>query len=274
MKGRLINEGNTAEVFEWGDQKIIKLFREGFPVHAIEVEYKISKEVEKQGLPVPKVGEMVDIDHRKGIIYERIYGDSMLHQIMKNPLSAKRYAKHLADIHYEIHQCKVKNLENYKDNLTWSIRETALLSNENKQSVLDLLEQLPEGDRLCHADFHPGNIIVGKKQTIILDWMTASVGNPAADVARTILLLENGELPKETPEIIIKIITILRRRIAKVYRKRYLQISKIKGEAIDKWRVPIAAARLSEWIPESEKKLLLQIVEDNCTFTSFVSDIK
>jgi hypothetical protein len=28
-KGRLIGQGNTAEIFEWGNDKILKLYRSG-----------------------------------------------------------------------------------------------------------------------------------------------------------------------------------------------------------------------------------------------------
>jgi aminoglycoside phosphotransferase (APT) family kinase protein len=43
---------------------------------------------------------------------------------------------------------------------------------------------------LCHGDFHPQNLLVdGKAVTAVLDWPNAVIGDPAADVAATRLIL-------------------------------------------------------------------------------------
>jgi len=258
MKGQLIGEGNTAEVFSWGEKEILKLFRQEFFVEGIEKEYRISKEVEKLGLPVPKVGEMIELEGRKGITYERISGVSMLKQIMEKPLAAGRCARHLADIHYQIHQYKVEGFPIYKEALEWNIRRLETLTENQKQKILAQLKQLPDGDTLCHGDFHPGNIITNEKQSVILDWMTATTGNPSADVARTMLLLKDAVLPEGTPRLMGYIITIMRNRLAKGYLKRYMQLSGMHLKDIKQWRIPILAARLMEWVPEEEKKFILK----------------
>ena len=44
------------------------------------------------------------------------------------------------------------------------------------------------GDRLCHNDFHPDNIIFRTPEEggpVIIDWERAGVGDPIADVAGT-----------------------------------------------------------------------------------------
>ncbi|MHB8131337.1 MAG: phosphotransferase family protein [Mobilitalea sp.] len=261
-KGKLIGVGNTAEVFAWGEKEILKLFRTEFFAEGIDREYRISKEVEKLGLPVPRVGEMIEVEDRKGIIYERIFGVSMLKQIMSRPWTARTYGKQVAAIHYQIHQCKIQGLPKQKETFEWNIRHTELLAEDTKQKILILLSKLPEGEVLCHGDFHPGNIIVDANKEVILDWMTGTVGNPAADVARTILLLKDAALPEGTPRIIKGISKILRNRLTSAYLKRYLQLSRLPLEEINQWRIPIAAARLMEWVPESEKRYLLGIIKE------------
>jgi hypothetical protein len=49
----------------------------------------------------------------------------------------------------------------------------------------------------------------------------------------------------------------MRSRLAKAYLKRYLQLSGLHKKDISGWRIPLAAARLTEWVPESEKNVLL-----------------
>ncbi|WP_308530680.1 aminoglycoside phosphotransferase family protein [uncultured Paenibacillus sp.] len=65
-----------------------------------------------------------------------------------------------------------------------------------KQEIMDYLKSLPDGTRLCHGDFHPENVMIGERNWVI-DWMTGMIGNPAGDVARTLLLFRFGTLPDE-----------------------------------------------------------------------------
>lgn len=258
MKGNLIGEGNTAEVYFWGENEILKLFKQKFPCEGVDKEYQVSKSVELLGLPVPKVGRMIELEGRKGIIYERITGTSLLDLIMKNPVAVANYTKLMAELHYKMHQCNATELPKYKEALEWNIRHTDLLKEEQRLAILDRLEHLPEGDVLCHGDFHPGNIITEMDRSVILDWMTATSGNPVADVARTVLLLKDAAIPENIPLVFKLLISLARKRMATSYLKRYLQLSGITKEDIDAWRLPIMAARLTEWIPESEEKFLLK----------------
>ena len=257
MKGQLIGEGNTAEVFFWGETEILKLFRQKFPREGAEREYNVSKAVEKHGLPVPKVGQMIEIENRVGIIYEKIEGTSMLTQIMKHPMSSAVYARQMADLHSKMHECKILDMPKYKETIEWNIRHTDRLTEKQRLFILDLLEKLPQGEALCHGDFHPGNIMSSSKRAVVLDWMTATSGDPAADVARTILLLRDGALPEKMPKPMKSIIGLVRKRLVKIYLKTYLQLTGISKEEINQWRIPIIAARLTEWVPESEKQFLL-----------------
>ena len=58
---------------------------------------------------------------------------------------------------------------------------------------------LPDGDRLSHGDFHPANILMDGDEPVIIDWSNVTRGDPAADVARTLVILESGEPPPGTP---------------------------------------------------------------------------
>ncbi len=261
MIGSMIGQGNTAEVYLWGEKEVIKLFRQKFPWEGVEREYNVSKEVEKLGLPVPKVGQMIEFEGRKGIIYEKVMGNSLLDRISKHPFSMKDYAKQMAELHAKMHQCRVQELPKYKEALEWNIRHTELLSESQRILVLDILEQLPEEASLCHGDFHPGNIIIESERAIILDWMTATTGCPAADVARTLLLLKDAAIPENIPGMVKMMIQLVRNRMANTYLKHYQRISGMSKEEIMEWRLPILAARLTEWVPESEKRFLLKEIE-------------
>lgn len=261
MKGKLIGEGNTAEVYTWGDNEILKLFRKEFPFEDAEKEYQINRAIGNQGLPVPRALNLVEMEDRKGIIYQKASGVNMFELMIRKPLSCTKYAKLLAELHYQIHQCFGLNIPKYKDTLEWNIRHTDALSEEQKIAVLNLLEQLPEGISLCHGDFHPGNIIGEDENYYILDWMNATVGAPEADVARTLLLLRDAVMPEYFPFVVKLLFGLFRKSMAKTYVKRYMALSGVQKDEINRWRIVIAAARLMEWIPKAEKTALLKEID-------------
>ena len=61
-----------------GKREKSKLFREWFSLSAIEHEARVARIVHESGLPVPAVGDLVEIAGRHGLVYERVIGVSML----------------------------------------------------------------------------------------------------------------------------------------------------------------------------------------------------
>ena len=49
---------------------------------------------------------------------------------------------------------------------------------------------MPEGE-LCHGDFHPLNIIGPIGQEVLVDWLDATRGDPAAYVCRSFVLMRH-----------------------------------------------------------------------------------
>ncbi|WP_189596836.1 phosphotransferase family protein [Paenibacillus elgii] len=142
--------------------------------------------------------------------------------------------------------------------LARNIQNAWQLSDDVKKKIIDVLERLPDGECLCHGDFHPDNVIVGERHWVI-DWMTGMVGNPAGDV---VLLFRFGTLPDEAPRAVKEALQHMSTKISQIYLERYLSCSGLPFSDIDEWMLPIAAARLSEWIPDREKQLLLNLIEE------------
>lgn len=94
---------------------------------------------------------------------------------------------------------------------------------------------------------------------VVIDWNDATQGNPYADIARTLLLLQQGD-PQQPFSIDKEQISSMRSLFVDIYLKLYTKIRPISLEKIELWRLPVAAARLSEGIKEEESRLL-SIVE-------------
>ncbi len=258
-KGKLIGQGRTSEIFEWGEDRILKLFRIGIPKVLIEGEYKASLQISKRMKFTPKVYEFVEIDNRSGIIYERINGSTMMKIIASKPWKVKKEAQRLAELHKSIQQKVDFELPKYKTRLKLYISRTELLSDDIKTKLYKYIEEIPDDSILCHGDFHPDNILLTKDKPIIIDWMTATQGNPLADVARTSVIFKFAAVPEKS-YMEKKIFDFIRKKLYLEYIKHYINITGVKIEQIKEWELPIAAARLIEGIPEDEKEALLSFI--------------
>jgi uncharacterized protein (TIGR02172 family) len=263
-KEKLIGQGNTAEIYKLDNDKILKLFRNGLHKSIVEREFENGNAVQKiLNSSVPKVYEMVEIDGRNGIIYEEIKGTDFLKIMVSSIWKITDNAKKLAHYHLEIQKPVDDKLLSVKEKLEDDLNHVSMISEEQKAIIRNYLQQLPEDNILCHFDFHPGNIMIADNKAMYLDWMTACRGEASADVARTCVMLKYGEVA-HAPWVMKKLISIVQHRIYKVYIKEYLISSKYSMEDIVKWELPVAAARLREWISEKEKQVLIKLINERC----------
>jgi Ser/Thr protein kinase RdoA (MazF antagonist) len=102
----------------------------------------------------------------------------------------------MAKLHRTIVQNKINNVSSYKDFLRFHILRASSADLDKQKDALEMLDKLPEGDALCHGDFHPGNILISNGNTIVLDFMNICQGDLLYDVARTVFLVEYTPVPE------------------------------------------------------------------------------
>jgi uncharacterized protein (TIGR02172 family) len=249
--------GRTAEIYAWEEGTILKLYRDWCPANWVEHEAHIAHVVNQAGIPAPLVGEIVSVDGRRGIIYERVDGPDMLVAMKQNPLKLAIYARALAHLHIAMHKCVTTDLPSQRGGLVHSIKSAKTLPEKARQMALEKLEQLPEGSQLCHGDFHPGNVILTRRGPLVIDWMTAVQGHPAADVARTRLLLTIGDPPQGGA---IRLVLLLGRRLYfRTYMETYRRSDPDVVQLSDAYLPVQAAARLNEEIAPEREKLIRMI---------------
>ena len=104
QKGTKISEGRTADIFTWGEEQILKLYKPGFPQEMAEFEYQAALASEQTGYAVPKVYELVEVDGRPGIIYQRVTGETMIQVFNQAPYKVLQLSRTLAGLHLDMHQ--------------------------------------------------------------------------------------------------------------------------------------------------------------------------
>ncbi len=259
-------QGRTAEIFLWDEDHVLKLYFDWCPSNWVEYEARIAHAVYDAGIPTPAAGEIVDVDGRRGLIYERVEGTSMLQDLNARPWTLAKHARSLAKLQIQVHQQSITGLPSYKEQLQHAIGRTPHLSDVLRDNYLHRLESLSGGDSLCHGDYHPGNIILTRNGPVVIDWMTACSGCRWADVARTSLLLTIG--PKGAGNLVSPLLLFAIRFFHRMYLYRYLETEPDRENKLTRWAPVIAAARLNEDIAP-ERETLLDIVQKGSWDESF-----
>ncbi len=260
LKGKLIATGNTAEVFAWGQDRVLKLFWPEYTPQA-EGEFTAARAVHAAGLPAPAAYEVVEVEGRRGIVFERIDGPTMLDVLLARPWRLKRLARTMAELHVRAHSLHSQQPEALRQVLLRALQQDRyLLPPHLREGARRLLEQLPDGSSVLHGDFHPINIIMSGRGPVIIDWPDVTRGDPAADVARTWLLTCQGHIPPGTREG--GVIHLLRRLFYRAYLHHYRQLRPLPQETLEAWKIPVVAGRLaSEAIPPEEQVMLVKFLE-------------
>lgn len=247
--GSKFADGRTAEVYTWGGDQILKLYRKGWPRRTAEFEHRQALASQQTGYCVPLVGEVIEINGRFGIIYQRVYGQTMINKIIEKPTTIFHCAYQMADLHLEMHLREAQNMELVNERLAWKIQSVPAFDEEKKSVLLNHLSGLPQDNKLLHGDFHPGNIMLTATGPVIIDWIDAVIGHPLADVARTFVIANFGIPPEE------RFNRLLFRTMLRIYLKHYFEHSPYTRSQFEEWLLPVAAGRLSEEIPHETAPL-------------------
>lgn len=254
---QIVGQGRTADIHAYGEGNILKLFHDDGPLAAREI--TIARRLQTTGLPVPAFIEEVMHEGRRGIVYVRIEGTLLAHQLAASPWIAAQLGRQMAEAHFAIHQHKLPELPAQKARLHAKIEAAASLPDSQKRVVRQRLDTLPDAITLCHNDFHPENIFITPHGPIVIDWVDATAGHALADVARSALILQIATPPARN---------ILRRaavhivlwQLHSAYLARYFALSDTSSEQLRQWMLPVAAGRLSEAIPH-EREPLLRLID-------------
>ncbi len=236
--GKTIAVRPHKTVYHCGDS-VIKVFNETHPKADVFNEALNQARVEETGLNIPKVLQVGQVDGKWALEMEYIEGDTLASLMKQHPEKTDEYLELFVDIQLEIHSKKAPLLTKLKDKL---VRQIDSLSGEldatARYELHTRLDGMPKHTKVCHGDFNPTNVVIGKNGTYILDWSHATQGNASADAAMTYLLFA---LESET--------------IADKYLTLFCQKSDTAKQYVQQWLPIVAAAQMTKK-KDSEKELL------------------
>jgi aminoglycoside phosphotransferase (APT) family kinase protein len=256
-----VAEGREAEMFAWEDGTILRLLRSGAAEWQNERQAVALHAAHASGVPVPRMLELTNIEGRPGIVMERLEGVDYLTLLGRQPWLVLSVGPLSGELHARLHEVVPgEGLPPLRAVLRERIQACEVLADELRAFAIAVLDSLPDGDRLYHGDFHPGNIMRTPKGPIVIDWSNACVGDPAADVARTDLMLRIGEPPPSSSIIVRTLARIGGRILLWGYLRSYRKHGALDMSTFSRWKIPIAAARVAEGIT-GEFPALIAILE-------------
>jgi aminoglycoside phosphotransferase (APT) family kinase protein len=255
--GPRLGEGREAEVYARGDDAVVKLYHAGY--HGHRAEASALSHLDGQGF-APRLIDIVEQDGRCGLVMERVPGAEMLTLVRRQPWRVVSLSQAMARAHLAIHDCPAPaDLPDLREDLAARIDGTPMPAHL-RSFARRALDGLPDGDRLCHGDLHPGNVLVAAERVGVIDWANAARGTPTADHARTILLLRWANPLPGTPLASRALIAAGRTTLARAYARGYIAGSPSPLQHLDSWLTVQTAARLSEGI-EAETARLIRLLE-------------
>ena len=251
--------GGAANLFAWGENQLIKLYDDEAPAGWVEQMARVDHALYAAGLPVPATsGEIVEVNGARGLVYERIEGVPIAHALLGAPDvnadTVAQLAHTFAEAHARVHACgNIPEVPLQRQFFPTVIRRLDVLPPDLKEAVLKALDSLPDGDRLCHGDFHPFNVLLSPRGPIVIDWNNAHIGNPLKDVARSSLILEGVSISQPEVQPLVD-------QFRQAYLERYFELRPDDDrEQLAACRPVVAAMRLSDGILEIKDWLLEQI---------------
>jgi uncharacterized protein (TIGR02172 family) len=251
---RLLSERLASDIIECDDLLVIKLFSSSVSKELVEEEVRLTNLARSCGIRTPRIFEMVSDSDRWGFSYQKLNGPTFLDLMLQEGRDMDDLARSLAQVHRELHEHSEAGMPALKDRLRRSIEECTG-RDELRKRALESLSGLPDGDRVCHGDFHPGNIIVTGEGNFILDWIDASSGHYLADVAKSLVLIL-AWLPDQLRRMGSEVSSGEIERFYRSYRSHAFISTPENEELVDRWMLPVAVARLCQAVPGEEDRLL------------------
>jgi aminoglycoside phosphotransferase (APT) family kinase protein len=184
----------------------------------------------------------------------KVNGESMLRRMPGRPWRLGRWAAMLAALHARMHEARTDVPASQADWMRTMIGRAVRLPDGLRRAALDRAESLGGGQALCHGDFHPDNVLLSPDGPVIIDWDSATVGDPMADVAATALMLRTA---RPTPAARRQwLLDAGRALFCRAYLRRYARLVGLDRGRVAAWLPAVAAARFAVAIPDEEPRLL------------------
>ena len=190
-----IGAGGNGAVYRVSEDEIVKVNFNPETYATLEEELAKAKEALFLGIPTAISFDLVDCgEGKKGVVYEIIKSSTLGENIQKDPSRMEELTEKYIEQLNLLHSVHTDNpvfgsaKESYRKQVEAASK---FLTEEEGELLNQILEALPEGDRLVHGDAHPKNIMIQNGEMLWIDMEGMSVGHPIYDLISIAVIL-NG----------------------------------------------------------------------------------
>jgi aminoglycoside phosphotransferase (APT) family kinase protein len=190
IPGRLLGSGRSADVYDVGDGRVLRRYRDGRPAAWVAREAEVMAHARAHEVPLPEVFDVTESD----IVMERAVGPTMFEALTAGTSSIREQAELLGRLHAVVHSVPA---------LGWlpaPFGDGAVEPSPGERA--DERHGNGDGDVagqhhvLLHRDLHPLNVILTVDGPLIIDWEGAARGPAQADVAMTWVIIVFSEVDR------------------------------------------------------------------------------
>lgn len=239
-----LGEGYEAETFAWTEGLVLLVLRDGVR-RSTEPEQLAIQAALAGGIPAPRFEETVMVGDRQGTVMERIDGTNVLDLVGRRPWLMAREAVAAGRLHARLHAVPAPGAlpAVHKRVTEWVTRQEAPVG---PAAIAESeLGELAGGDRLCHGDFHLGNLLLepgGRR--VVIDWGICAAGPAEADVARTLVLMRLGN-PFQAPAGVRLVRRFFPGLSTRCYLRGYRSVRPLDATLLRRWTAVRAIEHLS-----------------------------
>ena len=181
-----IGQGGVGVVYRVNDDTIIKVFREGSDINEVRREITMAKEAFVLGMPTAISFDVVKVGSQYGLVYELLKADTLSACISKNPADIDKYARLYADLFRQLHEIRVPDnglIPNVMQREEEAVRHIErYLDSASVDLLLNILSNIPNGDRLLHCDLQTKNAMMQGEELMLIDMGEVGFGHPVIDL--------------------------------------------------------------------------------------------
>lgn len=225
-------------------ESIVKVFDRSHPKSDVFNEALLTSRIEETDLDIPKVKGVFQTDEKWAIEIEYREGKTLEELMESDRENLDKYMSDFVELQLQIHRQRSFLLNRMKDKITRQINSLKILDATTRYELIARLEKMPKHSKVCHGDFNPSNVIVGKDGRMsVVDWPHATQGNASADAAMTYLLFALRD-----------------QESADLYLNMFCSKSDTARQYVQQWLPIVAAAQLAK-DSELEREFLLRWID-------------
>ncbi len=181
-----IGEGAHGEVYRISEDTIVKVYRSFVSMDMIKREKELSRWAFVNQIPTAISFNIVEVGDRYGVVYEILNARSAADYVNESEANLEDFTVKSVELMNKIHAIDVEpgKLPDMKEmTLSWVDICRKYLPSEICDKLKSYVQAVPDSNKLLHADFHLGNIMVSDGELMLIDMDTLCTGDPIFEMA-------------------------------------------------------------------------------------------